>query len=1473
MRRLALVGILLMLGFAAQAQPVVSYITPDAGAPGMCVAVEFISPYNKPQNFDTKDGTLSPGEIVRLVVASDSAFVRLGPSIVSNNGMVIQQMLLIEESAPDGTTIQLQVVNSAGQSAPVNFSVRLPGHLGTLTGGGVIGQAPLVPRSVRNTMIVDSMILQNGIYSCPTGDPDLVTPGNQAFLPLRILSKGPIRLINATLSANGLNATTGVSGGNGGPGGGGGGGGYPAVGGNGFTGGGGDATNLACGGLGSGGVPTDPTGGQSMTGISGGDGEHYVSSGDDGGGGGTGHPFGHSGTISWNQPSVAGGFGGGSGGGSTSSYSADYGGGGGGFATDGTKGDGAGDNHGRANGNELLVPLAGGSGGGAGNVTYVSFFGGSKGGSGGGGGGAIELTSFSTLTMGSGSSSAITSNGGSGSNAVPASFQSAAAGGGGSGGTVSIGARDSIVIGANGAISVIGGSGGTSSNSNSNGGTGGLGRVRIDGYVSNAVGSSSNYYSSNKDFTGPSVQRVVFSKDSFEIIGHGCGWDNSSDTLPVQVWTAWPNESTWYLIDVTPSKDPVSHSWKWSSGKLEMHKGAADTEIYIVALQADTSGVLQMMTHTSGMIAKIPGPAKVLSKTTVIDFGKIAVGKCSHDTTFQIYSVGKSDLDVNQLSITGADAGQFLLKSPTPPKTVKIGDSLSVTLSFCPTVLKCPMSDTLHIGTNDVQVLVQLKGCAVQPMVSVPDTINFGRVQKDSCKDTTFTIANTGTGPLTITRFILPNPAFTAINGVPITIAENSNFTLHIRFCPTDTIAYQTPDSINSDNPTAVVVILKGDARPLPLKKGILTMKSPFNFGHVTKGTCKDSSFFVYNTGNDTLLVDAPSITNNNFILLSPSTGFVLAPGDTLRIGVRFCSPGPNAWQGSLNFHTHLPTDQAVQLLAYTGEGILNIPPVIDFGTVSVGACKDTDIVVWNSAQDTLVVTGAKSFQPPFSYQSADPLLLAPGASGKVKLRFCPTDTNTVSQITRLDTNHTTSTTFMVRGNGERVSLLVNPTGVDFGCLRTGVTSTSTVHIDNKGTGVLKLISAKFLVSKNFTIAQYPHDSVAPGASDSVKVSVSSITPDTAYAILELQYQGIAPIDIPITGRLSSPPKITALDTNVSFSSVNVGDSSKDTCLRITNYSCVGIDLGTMSIVGTGSGSFKITSVSNATILADSQFATICVRFVPGSSGNQTAQLQVTNSAGTSTIATLSGSGKGQPVAVQLTLDTVSGRPGQIVQTAVRTLNDVTPAAITSLTFRVTFDPMQLDMKTPQASAGNSIAPAGGSAAPVFSVKQYSFGDREVTATYSSPLSGKTLVATLPFEILLPSTSTAAIHLVNASFGTSPATLSSVSDGQIRIEQCDTSEQFALKPSWIKVAQNSPNPFNPRTAIELEIGSPGHVEIQILNELGERVLVPFDDNVEAGRKKIELDAGALPSGVYHYITVWSDGISTLRDEKTMIVVK
>ena len=73
-------------------------------------------------------------------------------------------------------------------------------------------------------------------------------------------------------------------------------------------------------------------------------------------------------------------------------------------------------------------------------------------------------------------------------------------------------------------------------------------------------------------------------------------------------------------------------------------------------------------------------------------------------------------------------------------------------------------------------------------------------------------------------------------------------------------------------------------------------------------------------------------------------------------------------------------------------------------------------------------------------------------------------------------------------------------------------------------------------------------------------------------------------------------------------------------------------------------------------------------------------------------------------------------------------------------------------------------------------------------------------------------------------------------------------------PAEFYVSQNFPNPFNPVTTIEYGLPVDEDVTITIYDILGQRVSVLLDSRQEAGRYKIQFDAGkfSMASGVYFY---------------------
>jgi len=535
----------------------ISYIIPDIGAPGSNTYLEIIGPYNTNANFGT-DGiyTNNPGDLVQVVCANaaDTAKIKFGPVVVSWSGkMISTQVFVLPGVAPNSSNwqmlsqpyrIPIQVLlNGTTYSNTDTFYIVQPQPAIIVSGVGVLGSGGgFGIRSRRGAMIVDSINFQTGAsISVSTADCDPGTAGNQGFLPMHILSRGGVTIAaGATISVS----APGVTNPDGGPGGGGGGtesytngsacngGPNPNIAGSGFTGGG---TEMKCctetPGAGTGAVSAClGCGLSSLNGAPGGAGGPICAD-EDVGAGGTGHPFGTSGT----NGITPGGEGGGSG---WDAYA------GGGFGSSGTSFPAG--SEGMVNGNMELIPFSGGSGGCGGVAGPGAFRGG-----GGGGGGALSIDAFFNFNLLA--TGQVQSNGGNGVNGHP----SYRGGPGGSGGGVIMTGKLSSQ-GA-GTITVAGGAGGVGGAGQ--GGNGGAGRARVDGpFATFPTITPTPGANSSSSYNGPSTDTISYVPRSFILNGSGNGQPIAIYLKPIAkpwslVATVTGYTTTWSQNIILPCPD------------------------------------------------------------------------------------------------------------------------------------------------------------------------------------------------------------------------------------------------------------------------------------------------------------------------------------------------------------------------------------------------------------------------------------------------------------------------------------------------------------------------------------------------------------------------------------------------------------------------------------------------------------------------------------------------------------------------------------------------------------------------------------------------------------------------------------------------------------------------------------------------------------------------------------------------------
>ncbi|MCX8050513.1 MAG: choice-of-anchor D domain-containing protein [Chlorobi bacterium] len=949
----SIIGI--VLGLVAivsiSAQPVLSYLIPDIGAPGMAVYVEFIAPNAADINgsaFSASDGIFlnNPSDPLRieLVRPEDSSIVVFGPCVVSWQGRVISTVVFVSPTATPNSwdwrqlssrwRIPIRIRTPNGVTVADTFYVVQPTPAGDLRSRSetVLGRPPLGIRSRRGALLFDSLLLGGRAYTIATDDPDGNSAnGNQGYLPVVLMCTGPIRGVSASqtrlsVDANGIDA---------GPGGGGGGGEFCDIagggsrGGNGFTAGGRGGNN-------------SPNSYQSIGTASGRNGAslNETGGGTDGGayesaGGGTGHPFGASGVGCSSGPDCSpdGARGGASG------VSDNRDGAGGGYGTDGGATSTASNNGGKTHGDTTLVPLAGGSGGASGNPRNSSFPFVACGGRGGGGGGAIALVGsvIEQLT--------ITANGADGAGSGTTSSRR---GGSGSGGGI-------IAAGGNGIsqINLSAQGGGQSAPT----GKGGTGRIRYD-----APGTPSIVAQPPSGYRGPTMDTVTVARGNFTIGGSG------SPGKTVLLF-AKPSNGVWQLLDSVIIGADAQWRYNLSTppGAEYLYLAAAQREQSLIVPTRYAARPAAVFSHTSARIVRVlTTPLTV--RPNQLDMGRISCavnGGVARDSVL-VSNPGNQPFTLTNGFFLDPSSG-FRIVRPQPLRaTIAAGDSLWIVIEFRTTPGRFgSTSDTLVIsGGTPEQVVARVPVRIVTDSATVVVTevsntvpigaIDFAEACRGSAKERTFVLRLVGTNPATITSIATGTSLFSVVQPSRLRLGVGDTVHIRIRAVP--------PDAGDYYDTLAIAIDLCQQTISIPIHIRGITTKivaigigagNTVDFGDLRIGNTRTIRVGIANTSTSDSVVIAPPVQPRSpfaWQTVPPGRSFPrsIAARDTLWIDVIFTPPAIGTYSDSLVFVSQQIGATCPDTVRFrlVGRGTLaSIVPskaLMDFGTIACGTRRDT---------------------------------------------------------------------------------------------------------------------------------------------------------------------------------------------------------------------------------------------------------------------------------------------------------------------------------------------------------------------------------------------------------------------------------------------------------------------------------------------------------------------------------------------------
>ena len=258
-------------------------------------------------------------------------------------------------------------------------------------------------------------------------------------------------------------------------------------------------------------------------------------------------------------------------------------------------------------------------------------------------------------------------------------------------------------------------------------------------------------------------------------------------------------------------------------------------------------------------------PPKISVKPVSANLGSVKVGGASAPRAVKIINIGKTDLVINSITLTGTNASEFdLSPANTCSAPIAANDSCELTVAFMPTATFGKKSATVSISSNDPKkpvVTIKLSGQAAPPRISVvPMAQNFATVDIGNASALkTISIKNTGVSDLLINDIGITGPhagEFTQTNSCSI-IPGGTSCIISVTFVPETPAARKNASlsiSCNDPKKPVVNVKLRGNA------KGVTGYSGKTTPANINSENAEEIFSFVWGGGSASQPV--PVLTN-----------------------------------------------------------------------------------------------------------------------------------------------------------------------------------------------------------------------------------------------------------------------------------------------------------------------------------------------------------------------------------------------------------------------------------------------------------------------------------------------------------------------------------------------------------------------------------------------------------------------------------
>ncbi len=349
---------------------------------------------------------------------------------------------------------------------------------------------------------------------------------------------------------------------------------------------------------------------------------------------------------------------------------------------------------------------------------------------------------------------------------------------------------------------------------------------------------------------------------------------------------------------ISPTTVPVTIADGGANVLVTMQCQPTAAGTRIAQLQIATNDPAQPLVsydlECTGTIPLIPGYGSTPVPSSTVNFGSTVINTAV-TKTLEISETGNTTLELSSLTITGTNAGDFSIISPTTvPVTIADGGANVLVTVQCQPTAAGTRTAQLQIATNDPaqpSVSYDLECTGTIPLIpgyaSTPvpsSTINFGSTVVNTAVTKTIDISETGNTTLELASATISGTNagdFSIISPttVPVTIANGgANVLVTVQCQPTAAGTHTAQLQIATNDPAQPSVSYDLECTgTIPLIPGYASTPAPsstVNFGNTVINTAVTKTLEISETGNTTLQLLSATISGANasdFSIISPT--------------------------------------------------------------------------------------------------------------------------------------------------------------------------------------------------------------------------------------------------------------------------------------------------------------------------------------------------------------------------------------------------------------------------------------------------------------------------------------------------------------------------------------------------------------------------------------------------------------------------